>query len=213
MSEKKVLEMKGITKIYPGVRALDGVDFIVEEGSVHALMGENGAGKSTLIKILTGVIGKDSGSIVLSGKEVNFHSVYEANNNGISAVYQELDLIPELSIGENIFMGREMMKKGSIDWKNTYKEADKILKSMGILLDVTAKLSSLGTAMQQMVSIPLMKPTLSVCVTLCVSGCMKLFDTIYAMTGGGPGRSSTVTALYAYDVAFKTKQFLWEFIR
>lgn len=69
MSEKKVLEMKGITKIYPGVRALDGVDFIVEEGSVHALMGENGAGKSTLIKILTGVIGKDSGSIVLSGKE------------------------------------------------------------------------------------------------------------------------------------------------
>lgn len=153
MSEKKVLEMKGITKIYPGVRALDGVDFIVEEGSVHALMGENGAGKSTLIKILTGVIGKDSGSIVLSGKEVNFHSVYEANNNGISAVYQELDLIPELSIGENIFMGREMMKKGSIDWKNTYKEADKILKSMGILLDVTAKLSSLGTAMQQMVSI------------------------------------------------------------
>lgn len=131
MSEKKVLEMKGITKIYPGVRALDGVDFIVEEGSVHALMGENGAGKSTLIKILTGVIGKDSGSIVLSGKEVNFHSVYEANNNGISAVYQELDLIPELSIGENIFMGREMMKKGSIDWKNTYKEADKILKSMG----------------------------------------------------------------------------------
>ena len=74
MSEKKVLEMKGITKIYPGVRALDGVDFIVEEGSVHALMGEM-CRKSTLIKILTGVIGKDSGSIVLSGKEVNFHSV------------------------------------------------------------------------------------------------------------------------------------------
>ncbi len=153
MGNKVVLEMKGITKRYPGVIALDNVDFAVEEGSIHALMGENGAGKSTLIKVLTGVIKKDAGTMVLDGKELNIQSVHDANANGISAVYQELDLIPELSIAENIFMGREILKHKRIDWKRTQEEADKSLKSMGIELDVTQKLSQVSTAMQQMVSI------------------------------------------------------------
>lgn len=153
MGNKVVLEMKGITKKYPGVIALDNVDFTVREGSIHALMGENGAGKSTLIKVLTGVIKKDTGSMILDGKELDIHSVYEANKNGISAVYQELDLIPELSIAENIFMGREILKQKRIDWKKTQEEAKKSLESMGIDLDVTQKLSKVSTAMQQMVSI------------------------------------------------------------
>ena len=153
MSNKVILEMKGITKKYPGVIALDSVDFTVEEGSIHALMGENGAGKSTLIKVLTGVIKKDAGTMVLDGKELNIQSVHDANANGISAVYQELDLIPELSIAENIFMGREILKHKRIDWKRTQVEAEKSLKSMGIELDVTQKLSQISTAMQQMVSI------------------------------------------------------------
>lgn len=153
MQENNVLEMRGITKIYPGVVALDHVDFFVERGSVHALMGENGAGKSTLIKVLTGVIKKDKGSMILDGNEVQIHSVHEANKYGISAVYQELDLIPELSISENIFMGREILKKGFIDWKQTNKKANEILHSMGIELDVSKKLLEVSTAMQQMVSI------------------------------------------------------------
>ncbi len=153
MGKKVILEMRGITKKYPGVMALDNVDFTIEEGSIHALMGENGAGKSTLIKVLTGVIKKDAGTMVLDGKEVNIHSVHDANANGISAVYQELDLIPELSIAENIFMGREILKQGRIDWKKTEEKAKESLLSMGIDLDVTKKLSEISTAMQQMVSI------------------------------------------------------------
>lgn len=153
MESQTVLDMKGITKVYPGVKALDKVDFSVEKGSVHALMGENGAGKSTLIKVLTGVIQKDGGTVVLDGEPVEIHNVYDANNKGISAVYQELDLIPELSVCENVFLGREFLKGRMIDWKKTKVEAENVLKSMGISLDVTQKLSSLSTAMQQMVSI------------------------------------------------------------
>ncbi len=153
MNNDLIMEMKGVTKIYPGVVALDSVDFKVHRGKVHALMGENGAGKSTLIKVLTGVIKKDAGEIILDGEHVEIHTVHDANRLGISAVYQELDLIPELSIGENIFLGREFLKRGLIDWKKTNLEAEKILSSMGINIEVTQRLSSISTAMQQMVSI------------------------------------------------------------
>jgi len=148
-----LLHMKNITKIYPGVKALNNVELKVSRGKVHALMGENGAGKSTLIKVLTGFTLKDHGDIILDGKKVEIHSPAEANSKGISTVYQELDLIPELSICENIFLGREIKRRGLIDWKKTAEEASKILHSMGIDVDVNEVLSRKSTAIQQMVSI------------------------------------------------------------
>ena len=104
MDEKKVLEMKGIDKTFPNVRALRNVDFSLCEGEIHALMGENGAGKSTLIKVLTGVYTKDAGTITLKGKgEVQIHSPQDAQKNGISTVYQEITLCPNLTVAENMY--------------------------------------------------------------------------------------------------------------
>jgi len=148
-----LLHMKNINKTYPGVKALDNVELKVTKGKVHALMGENGAGKSTLIKILTGVTKMDSGEIILDGKKVDIQSPADANKKGISSVYQELDLIPQLSICENIFLGREIKRKGIIDWKATEEKASKILESMGINVNVKDILSTKSTAIQQMVSI------------------------------------------------------------
>lgn len=153
MSAEILLHMKHINKTYPGVKALSNVDLKVTKGMVHALMGENGAGKSTLIKVLTGVTPMDSGEIILDGKAVVIHSPADANHKGISSVYQELDLIPELSICENIYLGREIRKYGFIDWKATKKQATEILKSMGLEMNVNDILSTKSTAIQQMVSI------------------------------------------------------------
>ena len=156
MSEKKVLEMKGITKIYPGVRALDGVDFIVEEGSVHALMGENGAGKSTLIKCLTGINAFDAGEIRVDGIDgpVVNHSTLDAQKKGISTVYQEVNLCPNLSVAENLFIGREPKTKlGTIDWKTMTAKSNRIIKSLDLDIDVTKNLEEYSLALQQMIAI------------------------------------------------------------
>ncbi|MDO4321321.1 MAG: sugar ABC transporter ATP-binding protein [Lachnospiraceae bacterium] len=148
-----ILEMKDIQKSFPGVRALKGITFQLKPGEIHSLMGENGAGKSTLIKILTGVYKKDGGTILFDGREVEINSTIEAQNLGISTVYQELNMIPYLSVGENIFLGRYPKKGKAIDWKKLYEDAGKLLRDMGLNIKAEATLNSYGTAAQQMVSI------------------------------------------------------------
>lgn len=148
-----ILEMKGIQKSFPGVRALKGVDFKVKPGEIHSLMGENGAGKSTLIKILTGIYQKDEGTIIFDGKEVEIKNAIDAQNIGISTVYQELNMIPYLSVGENIYLGRYPYKNKKIDWQTLYKNAQKLLDDMGLKIDAKETLNNYGTAAQQMISI------------------------------------------------------------
>ncbi len=152
MDEKRVLEMRGIDKSFPGVRALSGVDFSLNEGEIHALMGENGAGKSTLIKVLTGVYTKDAGTITLKGQgEVQIHSPQDAQKNGISTVYQEITLCPNLTVAENMYIGRT---QGALtNWKKMNEGADKILKSLDIPATATQQLASCSIAVQQMVAI------------------------------------------------------------
>jgi galactofuranose transport system ATP-binding protein len=153
MEQKLLLEMRGINKYFVGVKALKDVSFKVGVGEVHALMGENGAGKSTLIKILTGVYTKDSGEIEFDGKTISPTSSLQAQLIGISTIYQELNLVPYLSICENIFLGRELKSHGLIDWKSTEREARGILKDMGVDVDVRQPLNQQSTAIQQMVAI------------------------------------------------------------
>ncbi|MBP3197406.1 MAG: sugar ABC transporter ATP-binding protein, partial [Butyrivibrio sp.] len=133
--------MKGISKSFPGVRALQKVDFSLNKGEIHALMGENGAGKSTLIKVLTGVYSKDEGLIEIAGKgEVSIHSPQDAQNHGISTVYQEITLCPNLTVAENMFIGRT--KGAFTNWKIMNIEADKLLKKLDIPASATMQLSS-----------------------------------------------------------------------
>ena len=148
-----VLEMTGIVKEFPGVRALSGVDFRLFPGEIHALMGENGAGKSTLIKVLTGVYSLDGGTITLDGKSVRIGSPLQAQQAGISTVYQEVNLCPNLSVAENIFIGREPTGAGRIQWKRMRSEAAKLVDRLGLDIDVTAPLSAYPLAVQQLVAI------------------------------------------------------------
>ncbi len=148
-----VLDMLGISIQFPGVKALDGVDFSLKRGEVHALLGENGAGKSTLIKCLTGVHHMDSGRIVLDGKEIKPSSPQAAIDMGISTVFQEVNLCPNLTVAENIFIGRQPMKRGQIDWKSINRRAAELMRGMGMAVDVTLPLSYYSIAIQQMVSI------------------------------------------------------------
>ncbi|MGR6915895.1 sugar ABC transporter ATP-binding protein [[Actinomadura] parvosata] len=148
-----VLTMTGIGKQFPGVRALDEVDLRLLPGEVHALMGENGAGKSTLIKVLTGVYPADTGTIELNQAEVAFGSPLEAQQAGISTVYQEVNLCTNLSVAENILLGREPRKRGRIDWKRMRARAGELLSRLELSLDVSAPLSSYSLAIQQMVAI------------------------------------------------------------
>ncbi|CAM5281539.1 sugar ABC transporter ATP-binding protein [Streptomyces griseorubiginosus] len=148
-----VLEMTGIVKEFPGVRALSGVDFRLFPGEIHALMGENGAGKSTLIKVLTGVHTLDGGTITLDGKPVRIGSPLQAQQAGISTVYQEVNLCPNLSVAENIFIGREPTRAGRIQWKRMRSEAAKLVDRLGLDVDVTAPLSAYPLAVQQLVAI------------------------------------------------------------
>ena len=153
LKDKAVLELHGIHKSFPGVRALQGVDFTLREGEIHALMGENGAGKSTLIKVITGVYEKDEGEIFLKGNSgaVNIHSPQDAQNLGISTVYQEITLCPNLTVAENMFIGRT---KGSMTkWKKMNEDADKILRSLDIPAKATQQLATCSLAVQQMVAI------------------------------------------------------------
>ena len=153
MKEKSVLEMRGIYKSFPGVRALQNVDFTLEEGEIHALMGENGAGKSTLIKVLTGVYEKDEGQIFLKGlnKPAVIHSPQDAQNLGISTVYQEITLCPNLTVAENMYIGRT--KGFGTNWRKMNAGASKILKELDIPAEATQQLSSYSIAIQQMVAI------------------------------------------------------------
>lgn len=153
MGKDAILKMRGIYKTFPGVKALQNVDFTLCEGEIHALMGENGAGKSTLIKVLTGVHTKDSGQVFIKGTEkaVLIRSPQEAQKYGISTVYQEISLCPNLSVAENIYIGRD--KGALLNWKKRNAEADKVLQSLGINVKSTQQLASCSIAVQQMVAI------------------------------------------------------------
>jgi simple sugar transport system ATP-binding protein len=146
--------MEGITKEFPGVKALSNVQLKLYPGEVHALMGENGAGKSTLIKVLTGVYMFDEGSVTLEGKSIRVTNPLEAQNLGISTVYQEVNLCTNLSVVENIFIGREITKRGRLDWKEMTRQAKELLKTrLNLNIDVTKLLSSYSVAIQQMIAI------------------------------------------------------------
>ncbi len=148
-----ILELKNICKNFPGVVALDDVSFCVKRGEVHALMGENGAGKSTLVKIITGVYQRDGGEIIFDDRAINPRSVHESSQEGISAIFQELNMVPHLSISENIFVGQYPKKNGVIQWQLIHDQAQKMLSEIGLMLDVKAELATQSTAIQQMVAI------------------------------------------------------------
>ena len=153
MAKEPILEMQGIHKRFPGVVALKNVGIRLFPGEVHALMGQNGAGKSTLIKVLTGVETPDGGEVRLGGKKIQANSVLEAQDLGISTVYQEVNLCPNLSVSENIFIGRFPMRGPVIDWSAMHDQARNVLKALNITVDVTLPLSSYPVAIQQMVAI------------------------------------------------------------
>ena len=153
MENNVVLTMRGIFKEFPGVKALQNVDFTLRKGEVHALMGENGAGKSTLVKCLTGVYEKDSGEIRIDGKDepVSIRSPQDAQNLGISTVYQEITLCPNLTVAENMFIGRGNYK--FINWRAQEKKADEILQRLNIPAKASQQLGTCSLAVQQMVAI------------------------------------------------------------
>ena len=155
MQKEVVLSMRNISKTFPGVRALDHVDFTLRQGEIHALMGENGAGKSTLIKVLTGVEEFESGEIRIAGAEgaIINHSPQEAGEHGISTVYQEVNLCPNLSVAENLFIGREPKRAGMIDWKTMNQKARDLLDSLDIQIDVAMAVENYSIALQQMIAI------------------------------------------------------------
>lgn len=153
MQEKSVLELRGICKYFPGVKALENVDFTLREGEIHALMGENGAGKSTLIKVLTGVYEKDGGEIFVKGHQgaVAIRSPQDAQNIGISTVYQEITLCPNLTVAENMYIGRT--KGAMTNWRKMNQGAAKLLHALGIPASPTQQLGTCSIAVQQMVAI------------------------------------------------------------
>ena len=150
-----ILEMKNITKEFPGVKALDNVNLKVEEGEIHALVGENGAGKSTLMNVLSGIypFGSYTGDIVYNGEVCQFQKIKDSEEKGIVIIHQELALIPYMSIGENMFLGNEQGKKSAIDWDKTYAEADKYLKMVGLSESSRTLIKDIGVGKQQLVEI------------------------------------------------------------
>ncbi|MCI6098305.1 sugar ABC transporter ATP-binding protein [Veillonellaceae bacterium WCA-693-APC-5D-A] len=148
-----LLEMRNIDKVFPGVRALSNVDFTLHAGEIHSLMGENGAGKSTLVKVLTGVYPKDGGTIHLNGREISPKTPKEAQEEGISTVYQEVNLCPNLTVAENIFIGREPRRFGFIDWKEVNRRSVELLQKLDVDIDVNKTLDNYPVAIQQMVAI------------------------------------------------------------
>src|ERR1035437_9199956 len=149
-----VLELKNISKRFGGVEVLHGVSLALRPGEVHALLGENGAGKSTLIKVITGIHQPDGGEIYLNDKQVHFNDPLQARLAGIAAIYQELSLCPDLNVAENIFLGRQPTTVGGrIDWRKLYSEADRLLTSLGVHLDLKAKARNLSIAQMQSVEI------------------------------------------------------------
>ena len=151
LQSQNVLEMRGICKSFPGVRALHNVSFSLRKGEVHALMGENGAGKSTLIKVMTGVYEKDAGEIVIEGKSIHFRSPQDAQDFGVGTVYQEIALCPNLTVAENMFIGRS--RRAFVSWKRMKEKTALLLDSLGIPARPTQALSSCSLAVQQMIAI------------------------------------------------------------
>ena len=147
------LEMRDIVKSFPGVLALDKVNFSIALGQVTALVGENGAGKSTLMKVLTGVYAKDSGEILIQGEDAQIVDVASSMNHGISMIYQELNLVPTLDIAENIFLGREQKKNGFVDKKEMHRQAKEIIEKVGLYIDTHVLVNTLSTVQKQMIEI------------------------------------------------------------
>ncbi len=152
---KILLEMKNITKTFPGVKALDNVNLQVEEGEIHALVGENGAGKSTLMNVLSGIYpyGTYEGDIIYNGETCKFNTIKDSESKGIVIIHQELALVPEMSIGENMYLGNERGRKSKIDWHTTYVEADKYLRMVGLNESSKVLVKEIGTGKQQLVEI------------------------------------------------------------
>jgi monosaccharide-transporting ATPase len=151
--DSPLLTLRGIEKSFPGVKALAGIDFTLNRGEIHALMGENGAGKSTLIKVLTGVYQRDSGTMRLNGVEIDPRSPQEAQQAGISTVYQEVNLIPHLSIAENISLGRQPKRMGFLRWGEINRRAEKAVARLDLKVDVRRTLSECSIAVQQLIAI------------------------------------------------------------
>ena len=149
------LEMKGITKEFPGIKALDNVTFSVRKGEIHALCGENGAGKSTLMKVLSGVYphGTYEGQILINGQEVNFKSIKESQDAGVAIIYQELALVEEMSVAENLFLSHEYMRAKIINWNRIYSEAQKWLNQIGLNIDPQTRVGDLTVGKQQLIEI------------------------------------------------------------
>ncbi len=155
MDETPILEMRHITKEFPGVRALDDVTFRVKRGEIHCLVGENGAGKSTLMKVLSGVYphGTYTGEILINGERQEFHGIRDSERAGIGIIYQELALVPELTVYENIFLGHEINRNGVVDWNETIRRADEMLRKVRLSVNPDARIRDLGVGKQQLVEI------------------------------------------------------------
>ncbi|MBQ7230531.1 MAG: sugar ABC transporter ATP-binding protein [Oscillospiraceae bacterium] len=155
MENSIILQMQEITKVFPGVRALDGVNLEVRRGEIHSICGENGAGKSTLMKVLSGVYpyGTYEGQILYNGEEAKFRSIKESEGAGIVIIHQELTMIPELSITENIFMGNEIVRNGLIDWDEARRRTMELMDRVGLKLNPNTLIKNLGVGQQQLVEI------------------------------------------------------------
>ena len=155
MEHSFVLQMQGIKKVFPGIRALDNVVLEVRRGDIHAICGENGAGKSTLMKVLSGVYphGSHEGRIIYMGKEMAFKNINESENAGIVIIHQELTMIPELSSTENIFMGNEVVKHDLIDWDTARQLTVNLLTRVGLIVNPDTLIKNLGVGQQQLVEI------------------------------------------------------------
>jgi putative multiple sugar transport system ATP-binding protein len=155
MSENYILEMKNITKEFPGVKALDRVSFSVRRGEIHCLVGENGAGKSTLMKVLSGVypFGTYSGNIMFNGELQQYRRISDSEKAGIAIIYQELALVPEMSVYENIFLGHEIVKNGTVDWNETIRRSNELIRKVGLRINPGTLVKELGVGKQQLVEI------------------------------------------------------------
>jgi ribose transport system ATP-binding protein len=150
---KNLLEMHHITKRFPGVLALDDVDFTLKHGEVHVLMGANGAGKSTLMEVLSGTYSKDGGTILIDGKKVDIHNSKDAQNHGIAIIHQHFSQVPHLSVAENIFLGRERISHGLIDYKKLYKDTQIAIDRVGLEVNIEEKVMNLSVSQRQMIEI------------------------------------------------------------